>query len=82
MVAHNLPNINIPVTNVLLYGRQGVTNQDSIASVAINSFYTNLNEWTNKEYTDIVNDQDGRMSIVVVPDVATDWHALSSVTIW
>ncbi|KAJ8727740.1 hypothetical protein PYW07_001859 [Mythimna separata] len=82
MIAHNFVNINIPIANVLLYGRPGVTNQDAIASLAINSFYANLNEWTNKVYTEIILHQDGRMNIMALPDVSTDWHSLSMVGIW
>ncbi|KAJ8733124.1 hypothetical protein PYW08_001422 [Mythimna loreyi] len=82
MVAHNFVNINIPIANVLLYGRAGISNQDAIASLAINSFYTNLNEWTDKLYTEIIVHQDGRMHIMALPDVSTDWHSLSMVGIW
>lgn len=79
MIAHNIPSINQPITNVILHARQS---QDSIGSIAINNFYTNLNEYTNKPYTEIDDAQRGSMTIIAVPDVDTDWHALSSVVIW
>ncbi|XP_072939971.1 membrane alanyl aminopeptidase-like [Epargyreus clarus] len=82
MVAHNLNNINIPIANVLLYARPGVANQDAQAAVAINFYFTQLNEWTRKPYTEIVRDQDGRMHIFAFPDIYRDWYALSTVCLW
>lgn len=82
MVAHNLNNINIPISNVLLYARPGVANQDAQAAVAINFYFTQLNEWTGKPYAEMLRDQDGRMHIFAFPDIHRDWYALSTVSIW
>ena len=83
MIGHNLvPSTTPTVSNVLLYGRPGIYNQDSFAVTAINFFYTNLNEWTDKEYTEIDPDQYGTMNIIGFPDISTDWNALSIVGIW
>ena len=83
MIAHNLVHSTTPtVANVLLYGRPEIRNQDSLAVTAINFFYTNLNEWTAKEYTEISPDQYGSMNIFGLPDVSTDWNALSIVGVW
>ncbi|KAH9643211.1 hypothetical protein HF086_012873 [Spodoptera exigua] len=82
MMAHNFVTVNLPTANVLLYSRPGISNQDSQASVAINSYFNNLNEWTQKPYFEIINNQDGRMNIMVLPDVSTDWNSLSTVGIW
>lgn len=82
MMATNLVNINTPTANVLLFARPGVSNADSQASVAINSFFNNLNEWTQKSYVDVVRDQNGAMNIIALPDVSTDWNSLSIVGIW
>ncbi|XP_075971877.1 membrane alanyl aminopeptidase-like isoform X2 [Anticarsia gemmatalis] len=82
MIAHNFININIPTAQVLLFGRAGITNQDAQASVAINYYYNQLNEWTNRPYLEIIQNQDGRMNIVALPDISMDWHALSTVAIW
>ncbi|XP_035438240.2 membrane alanyl aminopeptidase-like isoform X2 [Spodoptera frugiperda] len=82
MMATNLVNINTPTANVLLFARPGVSNADLQASVAINSFFNNLNEWTQKSYVDVVRDQNGAMNIIALPDVSTDWNSLSIVGIW
>ncbi|XP_049694530.2 membrane alanyl aminopeptidase isoform X1 [Helicoverpa armigera] len=82
MIAHDFVNINIPTTNVMLIGRPGLSNQDSQASIAINTYFNNLNEWTGKSYQEIIVDQDGRMNIIALPDVSTDWNSLSIVGIW
>uniref|UniRef100_A0A2A4J290 Aminopeptidase n=1 Tax=Heliothis virescens TaxID=7102 RepID=A0A2A4J290_HELVI len=82
MVAHDFVNINIPTTNVMLIGRPGLSAQDSQASIAINSYFNNLNEWTGKNYHEIIVDQDGRMNIIALPDVSTEWNSLSIVGIW
>ncbi|KAJ8733125.1 hypothetical protein PYW08_001423 [Mythimna loreyi] len=82
MIAHNFININIPAANVRLFGRGGSWNQDIQASIAINSFYFNLNEWTQMPYTEININQVGSMNIIAIPDVSTDWNALSIVGIW
>ncbi|KAI8424610.1 hypothetical protein MSG28_003044 [Choristoneura fumiferana] len=82
MVAHNFNNINNPTANVQLHARPGVSNQENQASVAINYYFNNLEEWTSKTYTEIVLDQDGRMLVIALPDIHKDWYALSTVCIW
>ncbi|XP_063360349.1 aminopeptidase N-like [Cydia amplana] len=82
MVAHNFNNINNPAAGVQLYARPGVINQENQASVAINSYFNNLEQWTQKPYNEIVLDQDGRMLVIALPDVHKDWYALSTVCIW
>ncbi|XP_061710734.1 aminopeptidase N-like isoform X2 [Cydia pomonella] len=82
MVAHNFNNINNPTAGVQLYARPGVINQENQASVAINSYFNNLELWTQKPYNEIVLDQDGRMLVIALPDVHKDWYALSTVCIW
>ncbi|XP_063619790.1 aminopeptidase N-like [Cydia splendana] len=82
MVAHNFNNINNPAAGVQLYARPGVLNQENQASVAINSYFYNLELWTEKPYNEIVLDQDGRMLVIALPDVHKDWYALSTVCIW
>ncbi|XP_013184638.1 membrane alanyl aminopeptidase isoform X2 [Amyelois transitella] len=81
MVAHNFESVLIPTPGVQVYGRVGLTNQDAQA-VAINFFFNTLNAWTNKEYSDIDDNQDGRMVILALPDVDIEWSALSTVAIW
>ncbi|KAM3967321.1 membrane alanyl aminopeptidase [Aphomia sociella] len=82
MVAHNLENILVPTTNVLVFARAGLFGQDAQASVAINSYFNTLNTWTNKDYFEIILDQDGRMLILVLPDLSKDWYSLSVMGIW
>nr|WAK99419.1 aminopeptidase N 9 [Spodoptera frugiperda] len=82
MIAHNFGTVNLPTSNVVLYARPGISNQESQASVAINFFFNNLNEWTQKPYFEVIENQDGRMNIMVLPDVSTDWNSLSTVGIW
>ncbi|CAH1647280.1 unnamed protein product [Spodoptera littoralis] len=82
MIAHNFVTVNLPTANVLLFSRPGISSQDSHASVAINSFFNHLNEWTQKPYLEVIENQDGRMNIMVLPDVSTDWNSLSTVGIW
>lgn len=84
MIAHNFININNPIVDaVMLFGRPGVNNQEGQASVAINSFYRTLNEWTEKDYFSIVEGvQNDRMHVIAIPDVSTKWHSLSVVGIW
>ncbi|XP_048007237.1 aminopeptidase N-like isoform X1 [Leguminivora glycinivorella] len=82
MVAHNFNNINNPAAGVQLYARPGVINQENQASVAINSYFNNMELWTQKPYNEIVLDQDGRMLVIALPDVHKDWYALSTVCIW
>ncbi|CAB3260804.1 unnamed protein product [Arctia plantaginis] len=82
MIAHNFLNINLPTANVLLHARPGLQTQDAQASVAINSYFNNLQEWTDKDYFTIHLDQDGRLNIVALPDVSTNWHSLSVIGIW
>lgn len=82
MVGHSFPNaIPIAAQNVFVYGRSGL-NQDNQASLSINYYFNELNEWTNKPYFEIVLNQDGRMNIFALPDTARDWYALSTVCIW
>ncbi|XP_053604247.1 membrane alanyl aminopeptidase-like isoform X2 [Plodia interpunctella] len=81
MIAHNFESMLVPTPGVQVYGRTGLTNQDAQA-VAINFFYNTLNTWTNKEYLEIDVNQDGRMVILALPDVDTEWSALSTVAIW
>lgn len=82
MIAHNFINLNIPITNVILTGRPGISNQDSQASLAVNSYFNFFNEWTNKPYFEIVVNQAANLHIVAIPDVDTDWYSLSTVGIW
>nr|ASU92549.1 glutamine aminopeptidase-like protein 11 [Achaea janata] len=82
MVGHNFANINIPIANVLLHSRPGLFNQDSQAAAAINFYFTNLNEWTNKPYFEILLNQNTNLNIFALPDISTDWHALSTIGIW
>ncbi|NP_001266329.1 membrane alanyl aminopeptidase-like [Bombyx mori] len=82
MIAHDFINLNIPTTDVLLVGRPGLSNQDSQASLAINAFFSFLNEWTEKPYFEIILNQESRMHVIALPDVDRDWHALSIVGIW
>lgn len=81
MVAHSFPTVTIPITNVMLYSRQ-LQNQDAVASAAIHFYFTNLNEWTNKPYFEILLNQNENLHILALPDISTDWHALSTVGIW
>ncbi|XP_059049748.1 aminopeptidase N-like [Achroia grisella] len=83
MMAHNFDFLVTPHTNVQIFGRpnlQGV--QHDQASVAISSYFSFLNEWTNRNYFDIVFEQDGRMLIFILPDISTDWYSLSIVGLW
>lgn len=82
MIAHNFININVPVANILLHARAGLQSQDAQASVAINSFFNNLQEWTDRDFFSIHLNQDGRLNIVALPDVSTNWHSLSVIGIW
>ncbi|XP_050343836.1 aminopeptidase N-like [Nymphalis io] len=82
MVAHDFRNVGSPVANVHLYVRQGVTNQEDLASAAIHNYYVALNEWTKKPHNEIIANQDGRLHIIAIPDVSKDWYALSTVCIW
>ncbi|XP_047528953.1 membrane alanyl aminopeptidase-like [Vanessa atalanta] len=82
MVAHDFRTVVSPATNVHLYVRQGVSNQENLAATAIHSYYLALNEWTQKPYTEIIANQDGRMHVLALPDVSQDWYALSTVCIW
>ncbi|XP_063824400.1 membrane alanyl aminopeptidase-like [Ostrinia nubilalis] len=81
MIAHNYNPINTPIAGVSLIARPGVTSQDR-ASVAINSFMTWLNEWTQKNYFEIVVNQAATMNVIAIPDVANSWYSLSIVGIW
>lgn len=81
MVAHSFTDIVIPVPNVILYGRPGL-NQDSLASVAIDAFFTSYNEKLEKEYFEIDVNQDGRLHIFALPDTNVEWNALSTICIW
>lgn len=82
MVAHNFNVLNIPTANVHIYTRPLVSIDTALTSIAVNNYYNALNEWTDKPYLEITNDQDGRMHIIAVPDISRDWTALSTVCIW
>lgn len=82
MAAHNFNNVNVPTSNVLLYVRPGVSNQESQASVAFNFYFNTLNEWTNKPYFEIQMNQNPQLSILALPDVSVDWYGLSMIGIW
>jgi hypothetical protein len=82
LIGHDFTPYNVPVSNVLLFGRQGQQGQDNLASVAINSFFNTLNDWTNKNYFDIQVNQATNMHIIAFPDVAKEWNSLSIVGIW
>lgn len=82
MVAHNLNNINVPTSGVFLYIRPGVSNQESQASIALNFYYNNLVEWTNKPYFEIHVNQADQLNILALPDVSRDFYGLSTVAIW
>ncbi|KOB74749.1 Aminopeptidase N-11 [Operophtera brumata] len=79
MAAHNFNNVNVPTSNVLLYVRPGVSNQESQASVAFNFYFNTLNEWTNKPYFEIQMNQNTQLSILALPDVSVDWYGLSMI---
>ncbi|KAI5638670.1 membrane alanyl aminopeptidase [Phthorimaea operculella] len=81
MLAHNFQTVMIPQNNVVLRGRTGL-NQEAQAIAAIQSFFNDLNEWTNKDYFSIIVDQNGQMNIFALPDTNVDWSALSTVCIW
>ncbi|OWR41739.1 aminopeptidase N like protein [Danaus plexippus plexippus] len=82
MVAHNLVSISVPVGNVIIYGRQGIGNQDAQAAAAINYYFNAFYEWTQTSYFQIVNEQDNRLHIMAVPDINREWYALSTICIW
>lgn len=81
MVAHNFIDIAIPESNVVLYVRPGL-NQDSQASVAIETFFNSYNEMLNQDYFQINVNQDGKMHIFALPDTNVEWNALSTICIW
>lgn len=81
MVAHNFFNIDMPAPNVILYGRPDL-NQNSLASIAIEAFFTSYNEKLNKMYFTINANQDGRLHIFALPDTNMEWNALSTICIW
>ncbi|KAG6458907.1 hypothetical protein O3G_MSEX011116 [Manduca sexta] len=82
MIAHDFNNLNIPATNVALIGRPGVPNQDSQGSIAINAYFNYLNTWTEKQYFEIIVNQNSRLHIIALPDVDREWNALSTIGIW
>lgn len=83
MVAHGLNTVNIPVPNLaFLYARAGTNNQETQASVAINNYYTALNEWTDVDHATMIADQNGGLHVVAVPDINRNWYGLSTLCIW
>ncbi|RVE40353.1 hypothetical protein evm_014997 [Chilo suppressalis] len=83
LFGHDFTTYNVPVTNIVqLAGRPGLAGQENQASVAINSIYGTLNEWTNKPYLEIVNNQADNMHILAIPDVDIEWNTLSVIGLW
>ncbi|CAH2070904.1 unnamed protein product, partial [Iphiclides podalirius] len=55
-------------------GQEGVFNQEAQATIAINHYFHALNEWTNKQYLEIILNQNGRMNVIALPDSDRDWE--------
>ncbi|KAL0882646.1 hypothetical protein ABMA27_001081 [Loxostege sticticalis] len=83
MMAHDFATITNPVTGAVnLLARRGITGQENRASIAINSYFTFLNAWTEKNFENIITFQNAMMSVIAVPDVSINWHALTIVGVW
>ncbi|KAJ2952369.1 hypothetical protein O0L34_g4653 [Tuta absoluta] len=81
MLAHNFQTVMVPQTNVILRGRTGL-NQEAQAIAAFQVFFNELNAWTNKDYFNILVDQNAQMNIFALADTNVDWNALSTVCLW
>ncbi|KAJ0178636.1 hypothetical protein K1T71_005411 [Dendrolimus kikuchii] len=82
VVAHNMIPLSIPTSNVVLQARAGLAGQTSQADIAINSYFNNMNDWTQKDYFEIVLNQNNNFNILALPDVDREWHTLSTTGIW